>query len=362
MSASGEELSQPAWSSDHPASTSQMEIQPPYFDEKLGAWVLSRHADLMAAFRAPELILAGANPKKKTVMPDEDSRLHMRTEAQKVLSTGQLREWGKQLGAVASDLAASLPASPNISDLRGRPVDLFGEFAKPLCLTLAVMVTGADPTDAARLEKIARHISEAAADPYDPAVRSRSAEATPKLKGCFHAASEALRDPGFVALSNTLPCLLANVWYALVRNPQEWGRLHQHLNLTERAVEELLRYAGLTRLLFRRAVADVELNGTQIRKGDHLILRIIAANRDPERFPHPDHVDIGRRETGQLSLGAGLHSCVGANLIRMAAITLTRPLVERFASALLTEPVEWHGGAVFRSPVALRVLLCEAVK
>lgn len=363
MSTRREALSKPAWNSDHPASRTPMEIQAPYFDDNLGAWVLSRHADLLAAFRVPDLILASANMRKKAVAPDEDARLEMRAEAQKALSPAQLREWRKHLALVASKLAADLPASPTISDLNSRSVDLFSEFAKPLCLVLAVMVTGADPHDAERMEKIARHVSEAAADPYDPAMRARSAEASAKLQQhCFHAGPEVLRESGFAALSHTLPCLLANAWYALLRNPQEWNRLHQHPGLMARAIEELLRYAGLTRLLFRQAMADVDINGVQVRKGDHLILRIGAANRDPEHFSHADRLDIGRRGTGQLALGAGLHACVGASLIRMAAITITRPLLERFAGALLTGPVEWQGGAVFHSPVSLPVLLCEAMK
>ena len=122
----------------------------------------------------------------------------------------------------------------------------------------------------------------------------------------------------------------------------------------------MLRYAGLTRLLFRRAIEDLDINGTRIRSGERVILRIVAANKDPERFPHPDQMDWHQGK-GHLALGAGLHSCVGASLIRMAAITITRPLVERFASAEILSPIEWQGGSVFRSPASLPVLLQEEI-
>jgi hypothetical protein len=48
---------------------------------------------------------------------------------------------------------------------------------------------------------------------------------------------------------------------------------------------------------------------------------------------------------------------VGASLIRMAMITITRPLLERFAHAQVAGSVEWRGGSGFRSPAVLNVLL-----
>jgi hypothetical protein len=219
------------------------------------------------------------------------------------------------------------------------------------------MVTGVDPHDAERLEKIAEPISAFAAEPYDQVLRSRAKSAKVELRSCFHPGPEFLRDSGFVALAHTMPRLLANAWFAMLRHPQQWSTLHQEPGLTEQAIEELLRYAGLPRILFRRANKDIDLNGFQIRKGERIILRIIAANRDPERFSNPDQVDVTRGGTGQLALGAGPHSCLGASLIRMAAVTISRPLLERFARVNLAEPVEWQGGSGFRSPVSLVVSL-----
>jgi cytochrome P450 len=68
-------------------------------------------------------------------------------------------------------------------------------------------------------------------------------------------------------------------------------------------------------------------------------------------------LDLGRRGAGQLTLGAGPHSCVGASLIRRAAVAVTRPLVESFAAAVLAGCVDWHGGSSFRSPRHLPVRL-----
>jgi cytochrome P450 len=273
---------------------------------------------------------------------DEGARLQMRAETLEALSPAKLREWRDQLLVLANERLEKLPAD--------RPVDLMDEFARPLCLALAVMATGADPSDAERLEKLARHVSISSAEPYNATLRAQAKAAETKLQPCFHAGPLPLRDSGFVALSQTLPCLLANAWFALLRQPGEWTRLYQQPSLLAQAMEELLRDAGLTRILFRRSMADTNLNGTEIRAGERIILRLFAANHDPFR-----------RGASHLTLGAGPHSCVGASLIRTAAIAITQPLLERFATADLIEPVEWQGGSGFRSPKSLKVWLHASV-
>ena len=353
MSSRHEECARPDWSDDYLDSASPPEIKAPYFDHKLEAWVLSRYADVLWAFRNPLLIPTGAKALSKKKAPDEAARLKMRAETKAALSLRQLHKWQKILAPEAIALTESLPV--------GTSVDLVAEFARPLCLVLAVAVTKADPEEASRLQRLARHVSAAAAEPYDAKIGSASEAAGAQLRDCFHSGPEALRDSGFVALSQTLTYLLANAWFALLAHPQQWKRLHQQPALVTQAIEELLRYAGLTRLLFRRAAEDVALNGVCLRKDDRVILRIAAANKDPERFPHPKELDWAHQGKGHLALGAGLHTCVGASLIRMAAVTITRPLVERFAWVEIAGTVDWQGGAVFRSPAALNACLYEKI-
>jgi cytochrome P450 len=322
-------------------------METPYFDDHLKAWVLSSHADILAAFRASSLWPSGPNKRDASEPSPDIERLKMRWETIEALSPAQLRAWRERIVPEVDGLINSLPT--------GKPVDLMDGYARPLCLSLAAMVTGISRDAAEGLREMARWVSASAAEPYDPAVRLGAKAANAELRGCFHSGPEALRDSGFVALSQTLPCLLGNAWFALLQHPQEWSLLHQQPELTEQAIEELLRYAGLARILFRTVTADLDLNGFSIRKGERIILRIVAANRDPERFPDPHRVDITRRDGGHFTLGAGPHSCVAAGLIRMVATTLTHPLLQRFRSASLALPVHWQGGSGFRSPSSLWV-------
>jgi cytochrome P450 len=333
----------PSWTHDQLDSSSPPEVEPAYFDSALNAWVLSKHADILAAFRASTLTPTGPHDKNDTL------RTKIRTETIEALSPAQLRTWRETITPEVQQLVATLSTT--------EPVDLMDAYARPLCLSLASIVTGISREHSAHLNEKAQRVSAAAAEPYDPALRAGAKAANAELRSCFHTGPETLRDAGFVALSQTLPCLLGNAWFALLQHPHQWSLLQQQPGLTEQAIDELLRYAGLARTLTRTATADLNLNGFLIRSGDQIILRLIAGNRDPQRFPHPHQVDVTRGDTAHFTLGAGPHSCVAAGLIRMAATTLTRSLLQRFLPPTPASPVDWQGGSGFRYPSSLWVCL-----
>ncbi len=321
----------------------------PYFDDAARGWIFSRYVDVLSAFRSSDLVPAGPRSEAGAAIPDQNRMQSMPAATQETLSPEQLRAWREPLESEAQVRAANLPV--------GRPIELMGGYAQPLCLTLAAMVTNIDLRDAERLRSLAEPVSASVAEPYDTSLKKRADAANASLRACFHSGPEPLRDSGFVALAHTVPCLLANAWFTLLHDQRQWNVLHQDPSLLGQAVEELLRFAELPRILFRQAAADLEIGGVSVRKGDRIVLRIIDANRDPEQFLCAERVDVLRRGNRHLTLGAGPHSCVGASLIRLALGAITRPLVEGFAHAALDRPVEWKGGSGFRFPASLWVLL-----
>lgn len=347
----------PAWPEDQLDSPLSPLSEAPYFDAHLNAWVFSRHADILAAFRSPGLFPVSLRSQRPGQHPPEDEHQKMRAETLEALPASRLAVWRNALLPAAEAQAAQLAAVEPIE-----PVDLLEFYARPICLSFAAQVTGISKETAASLYELARRVSAASAEPCDPALKPDADRADAELKKHFHSGPELLRDSTFVALTQTMPCLLGNAWYALTQHPEQWTLLHRQPELVENAIEELMRYAGLVRTLTREASADVHLNGTLICKGQRIVLRVIAANRDPERFSCSNQVDIRRREGGHFALGSGPHSCVGASLIRMVAITLTQPLLRQFASAKLFGSVEWQGGSGFRSPQALWVNLENSLR
>jgi cytochrome P450 len=159
----------------------------------------------------------------------------------------------------------------------------------------------------------------------------------------------------FVGLSQTVPYFLANAWLALLENPSQLVRLRAEPHLMPRAIEELLRYCGTVHTLLRKANQTVDVAGVKIARGQSVLLKVSSANRDPEQFPDPNALDIGRRGTGHLGLGGGPHSCIGALLVRMAAISAIRVFADRLDGAELIDPVVWRRGSVHSSPHSLRV-------
>ena len=325
-------------------------MEAPYFDQALQAWVLSRHRDILAVLRDERAVPASVKSDEAIAPANEELRLRLRAQTLEVLSPALLRQWRQALEPELDRLLQNLHP--------GEPVDVLAAYARPACLALAAIVTGIAQHTAEALCEHARRVSARAANPYDGSLRMSSQASHAKLQeGYFQAECEALRDSTFVAISQTIPCILGNAWYALLQHREQWRLVHERPELTEQAVEELLRYAGLTRLIGREATEDLEVHGSRIGKGQRIILRIIAGNRDPERFPDADVVDVARASAGHLALGAGAHSCVGASLIRMSLAVVTMPLLRRFGSAVLASPVQWQGGATFLSPQSLWINL-----
>ena len=253
----------PSWTQDQLDSPSPPEVEAPYFDHLLNAWVLTRHADILAAFRESSLIPASPQDRKTPDPSDDRDRARIRAETTEALSPVQIRAWRERLTPEVEARADRLPI--------GEPLDLMDEYARPLCLSLAAFVTGIARDEATRLHEKAQRVSAATAEPYDPGLRVHAKAANAQLRTCFHSGPEPLRDSGFVALSQTLPSLVGNAWFGLIQHPQQWSLLHQQPALTEQAIEELLRYSGLARTLTRVATADINLNGSIIRqrRADH---------------------------------------------------------------------------------------------
>jgi cytochrome P450 len=322
----------------------------PHFDPAKNAWVLSRYADVWAALREPHLWPVGGKREIQPETRDDAGKLKQRAAMLDALSAVRLEVWRPRLEVLTQSALDRLPTD--------RAVDLFGEFSLPWGLELAMLVTGADPADSRRLADLGDRVFAATgAESTDTALRADAAAATAELERMFETGPIPMGEPAFVALSQTLPRLLANAWLALVRHPDEYARLRAHPDLMPGAIEELLRYAGIVRRVFRRATANVDLGGVCIAEGDLAVLMLASANRDPELFPDPDRLLLTRPVTSHVALGTGRNSCVGAMLIRMAASVATGAFAAKFAEAAFNSVGGWRTGPGFSFPASVYVTL-----
>jgi cytochrome P450 len=79
-------------------------------------------------------------------------------------------------------------------------------------------------------------------------------------------------------------------------------------------------------------MADVEIRGRQIRKGDWLMLCYGSANRDEEMFPDPFTFNIDRKPNRHLAFGFGGHVCLGQHLAKMELKILFEEMLPRLQS------------------------------
>ena len=118
---------------------------------------------------------------------------------------------------------------------------------------------------------------------------------------------------------------------ALHQNPAEFAKLRANPALVESMVPEIIRWQTPLPHMRRTALADAELGGKQIRKGDKVVMWYLSGNRDEEAITNADQFIIDRARPRQhLSFGFGIHRCVGNRLAEMQLKILWEEILQRF--------------------------------
>ena len=119
--------------------------------------------------------------------------------------------------------------------------------------------------------------------------------------------------------------------YALHQNPGEFAKLRANPALVESMVPEIIRWQTPLAYMRRTALANAELGGKQIRKGDKVVMWYLSGNRDEEAIDKANQFIIDRARPRQhLSFGFGIHRCVGNRLAEMQIKILWEEMLKRF--------------------------------
>ncbi|WP_328606882.1 cytochrome P450 [Amycolatopsis sp. NBC_00345] len=132
--------------------------------------------------------------------------------------------------------------------------------------------------------------------------------------------------------------MLALGTFALLEHPEQLAELRADRDLLPDAVEELMRYLSVVDINYRYATEDLELGGEIIPKGSTVVVSMLAADHDPQRFDNPDTLDIHRKARGQLAFGHGVHQCLGQQLARTEMRAGFEGLLRRFPTLKLAIP------------------------
>jgi cytochrome P450 len=150
--------------------------------------------------------------------------------------------------------------------------------------------------------------------------------------------------------------MTTSLFWHLLTTPGALDAVREDRSLIANAVEESLRLEPAAGRVDRYATADVELGGSQIRRGDLVIVSLTAANRDPATFPSPDEFDLSRPNARvHLSFAQGPHACVGLHLARLETQSAIETALEDWPGLRLGDGATAPSGVVFRKPRSLPV-------
>jgi len=339
------------------------EEAPVYHNEKMDFWAISRHADVLAAFKDPKRFsnshgvsidptargpgaragtsFLGMDPPEhtrfrsivaRTFTPRRVAALEPRIRE---LTVGTLdRLVGVGDFDVIQDFAGILPMAV-ISEMLGVPEADRDELRAwaDLLVHREEGVLDVPPQGFVAFGKMRKYFGELIArlrsDPGEDLLSSLVVQDGRK---------DALSDDDLLSFCNlmvvagneTTTKLLGNTLYWLWRNPGQRALVQNDFSLIPASVEETLRYDNSTQALMRLTLEEVEIAGTTIPEGQHVLLLVGSANRDPEVFEHPEIFEIDRDTTEMLSFGRGTHFCMGASLARLEARVALEEWWKRF--------------------------------
>ncbi|GGL61378.1 hypothetical protein GCM10010129_01170 [Streptomyces fumigatiscleroticus] len=319
-----------------------------------GAWILSRHRDVLAALRDHDTFSSASGvffpraPGTPAFAPleyDPPEHTAYRSLMKVPFQLSEARRLEPRIREAVTALVTPLAE-------RGGG-DLVRELAVPLPLTAVGMAVGFTDEAVGRIRELSRNTWEhlpkdASADGFWPQftelldgeirrareepgddylsrlVRSRI-DGRPVTDRDLHVMLVAFAIAGHETSMNALSHLL----WQLAREPALQDRLRAEPGLIPAAVEEALRLWTPVDHGTRVTTRDTEIAGERVPAGSRVVLLTGAANRDPARFPDPDTFRLdraGHAPVRHLTFGQGIHFCIGAHMARIEFAAVLREL------------------------------------
>jgi cytochrome P450 len=144
---------------------------------------------------------------------------------------------------------------------------------------------------------------------------------------------------------------------ALNQFPEQYRKLRENPALVTSMVPEIIRWQTPVIHMRRTALADTELAGKTIRRGDKVAMWYLSGNRDDDAIERADDFIIDRARPRQhLSFGFGIHRCVGNRLAEMQLTILWEEILKRDLPPIevVGEPARGYSN-LLRSIVSLPV-------
>lgn len=372
---------------------------PVFWSDLWNGWVVSRWDGVAATFKDQDhlsnenrqaLLFEGLSPaeleelaplrhyfaQKDVIGSDPPDHTRMRALVQKAFTPKAVAALGPRIKALAAEM---------IGTAADGPFDFIGQVAHPLPVIVIAETLGAPPEDrplfkrwsseilafqgtgrtthaAARVSQAAllelfdymnRLIDDRRANPREDVITALAAAETDEgrfTRDELLATCNTLLTAGHETTTN----LIGNLVHLLLTHPGQWSDLKADPALVAPAIEEALRYDAPKQRNFRRVKKAHDFRGCAFGEDEMVIQLIGSANRDPQANDDPDRFDITRGKIEHLSLGSGIHFCLGGPLARMEARLVLETLIEQRPGArLVPGSLQWQERVQFRGPKSL---------
>jgi cytochrome P450 len=374
---------------------------PVYFDPFLHTWVVTRYADVLkvlltfSADRTPSpeqlsaMGMSAVGPiaqvmVKQMLFLDPPAHTRLRSLAAAVFSPKRVKVLEGHIRSIANDLIDKVLA-------RGR-MNVMSDIAEPLPAIVTAELLGVPVEDhdqlkdwsqdfaemlgnyqhnPNRIPKVLKSTEEMIRYFKDQIARQKSQPREGLIQILLNAENNGDRLTEDEIIANTIVTmvggqetttnLIGNGILTLLRNPKEKERLMADYSLIPSAVEELLRYESPSQQTGRIAPDDVVIGGQQIKKGQAIIAVMASGNRDAERFPEPDKLDIARADNRHLAFGWAAHFCFGAPLARLEGQIMLETMLRRLPRMELESgELTWRENLGLRGLTSLDVRFAAA--
>jgi cytochrome P450 len=358
-----------------------------------GCWYVTRYDDVVALLKdarlgreidkvLPERVTlpadadAAAIIREWMVLRDPPWHTYLRGLVHRAFTPQMIERWTPRMETIGGSL---------IHQVDPQGFDLLYEVAVPFPVLVVAEMLGVPPVDAPLFSPWTKALAAVIEFEQTPEVAARGAAAMGELADYLRGIiAQRRRDPqddlvsALLALNIEPPMseevligactqllfggndpvahLAGNGMLALLRHPAQWAELGGGVPVS--AVDEIMRYDSSVQMTFRYALTDMVWRDKTLRMGDLVAFVFGAANRDGDHFVAPDTLDLTRSPNRHLSLGQGIHYCLGAALARTEGRVIFGALRREFPTLhLAQEEIAWQRTVAVRGLTELRVAM-----
>ncbi|MEP5764256.1 MAG: cytochrome P450 [Halieaceae bacterium] len=348
------------------------DLDPVYYAQEYGFWVISKHADILEMLKDPHTYSSAAGPGGgltagsdsapendnggmgflPMIQNDPPEHTRVRSLFSKAFTPKRIAEMKPAVVEIATNLVGKIHQKIR----NGEALDLVDDFASPLPVYVIAQMMGIPLSERHRLrmwsdslaigagegysiqqqlgsrkqmtDALSEIIARARENPQENTLITAMIDASEEGENLSTEEILGLSKLLWLAGNETTTNLISNGAVFLLNHSNVLEDLRQDKTLIPAFVEEMLRYDGPVMGLFRTATREVEFKDKVIKEGDTLWLLFSSGNLDSHAYDEPDTFNLHRRNRDHLALGKGIHFCMGSALARLEARVAFEALVD----------------------------------